>query len=789
MSKLEETTEIHIYGIVQGVGFRPFVSRFARECGLRGEVLNAGSYVKIYVQGKSPAIQEFTENLEKRAPERADIIKIEKTECLRDSYRDFCISESVHEEDVCLVSPDIAICPACKKELYDRGNRRYLHPFINCTDCGPRFTILKEMPYDRERTSMADFPMCGECRREYLSPETRRYDAQPVCCHDCGPIVYLIDREERSEEAVWQARLAVRAGKIIAVKGIGGFHLCCDAGNDSAVSYLRTVKNRKEKPLAVMMRDVDTVRRECVLTEEEARVLDGAEKPILLLKKRKENRLAYSVVKDNPNIGVMLPYSPLHLLLFDSDDGLDIGTDCLVMTSGNRAGEPISRIDEEAKRELSFCELILSHNREIQIRADDSVMALYKGEPYMIRRSRGYVPLPVTIARFAHQEDRIQILAAGADLKNSFCLAADQHFYLSPYIGDMAGRKAADVWREDVRQMEELLKIRPSYIVCDLHPQYYTAALAKEQGVDVIYVQHHFAHILSCMAENGFPERVIGAAFDGTGYGDDGTVWGGEILEVSRDSYVRLGSILPFWQTGGDLAAKEGWRVAVALIIGLWGTGAQRIVEELGLCDEKTRQIIQRQQERKVNTVKSTSAGRLFDAVSAILGICRCSTYEGEAAVKLEAAAEQYLEEYPGPEICGAVVTESRREDFVYLATDRLVEYMVKQKLKGELSGKLAYVFHVMLARQIVEGVRQASVRTGITCCALSGGVFQNKLLLTLCEDGLVKAGFRVLVHKRVPANDGGIALGQAAAAMEMLGKCRKGAYEDRGSKKDTERI
>ena len=780
MEKLEyKTNVIRVYGIVQGVGFRPFVSRIADRAGITGSVANKGSYVEIYATGTQEQLDRFLDDLEKQPPERSTVLKTDISPIAYRSFERFDIIESKKEEGDIFVSPDIATCKKCQAELYDPKNRRYMHPFINCTACGPRLTILDSMPYDRVRTSMGEFPMCPECEYEYTHAETRRYDAQPVCCNDCGPEVYLIGRKERGRDAITLVRKAIIDGRIVAVKGIGGFHLCCDASNEEAVARLRMLKTRPVKPFAVMMRNMDTVERECFVPKECEEILDGHQKPIILLKKKKESCLAPSVAPENPKVGVMLPYAPVQMLLFDYNDGIEMTTDCFVMTSGNVSGAPICRTDEDAIKELSFfCDLMLSHNRKIRLRADDSVMDFYDGKPYMIRRSRGYAPLPLMLSDTLEG----QVLAVGGELKNTFCLGKNQLFYPSPYVGDMADLRTVKALEESIRRMEELLETDPVIVACDMHPKYNTTVVAINQGIEVLPVQHHFAHVLSCMAENDHSKPVIGVSFDGTGYGTDGTIWGGEFLKTSYDGFERIGSIMPFVQIGGDLSAKEGWRIAVSMLNDLYKDDAAEIAAKLGLCEETTRNVYAQMRRRRINSVDSTSAGRLFDAVSAILGIRLSSTFEGEASTSLQFAAEAYEERLD----CGTLdfIKEKYKEEWekltdpeeaeerFLLPTHRLVRMLTDKKIAGEDSGELAYLFHALLAEQIVHGCKRASKCTKITTCALSGGVFQNQLLLKICDHRLTEEGFLVLKHSLIPPNDGGIAVGQAVFAMHTL--CRR---------------
>lgn len=803
---------IRVFGIVQGVGFRPTVKRHADACDIAGSVSNKGPYVEIFAEGSEECVHSFIKQIQEAPPKRAVILKLDvenvesgedgihKVESETDSKEKFQIIESEKEEGEIFVSPDIAICPECKKELYDKNDRRYLHPFINCTCCGPRLTILDSMPYDRVRTSMGEFPMCEKCEYEYTHAETRRFDAQPVCCNDCGPEVYLLGRKERGADAIRYTRKVISEGGIVAVKGIGGFHLCCDAAKEETVARLRQRKKRPMKPFAVMMKDLDVVRRECETEPHLEEILDGHQKPIILLPKKEGGTLCESVAPDNPKIGVMLPYAPVQLLLFDYQDETKV-SDCLVMTSANTSGAPICRDDEDALNELSgLCDVILSHDRKIRLRADDTVMDFYRGEPYMIRRSRGYAPLPFMMGN----EFKGQVLAVGGELKNAFCIGKNQLFYPSPYIGDMGDVRTVKALKESVKRMEELLETKPQIVACDMHPSYNTRAAAEEMGLPVFLVQHHYAHILSCMAENEWTteKKVIGVSFDGTGYGTDGTIWGGEILLADYDSFTRWGCIEPFAQTGGDASAKEGWRIAVSLLGKIYGKeNALLIIETLGLCEPKLAKLQFTMEERGINTVQSTSAGRLFDAVSAILDIRKSSTFEGEASTSLQFAAEKWLDAQK-KKIAGSedfaesgIITDygelksisdvaqksvveknnsinrNIKANLYYLPTLSLVKEVAERKLAGENSNQLALHFHRRLAGMIVSACEKAREETGINTVALSGGVYQNKLLLDYSVTMLEERGFHVLRHHLLPPNDGGISLGQAVAAMRSLQK------------------
>lgn len=859
--------KINVYGIVQGVGFRPFIKRLADEHGIKGSVCNKGSHVEIHACASPENIEAFLADITEKAPPRARILKVKSSDSELDSHDDFKIIGSGRDRGNIFVSPDIATCQKCEAELFDKKNRRYLHPFINCTDCGPRLTILDSMPYDRERTSMGDFPMCAACSSEYDDVHSRRYHAQPVCCNDCGPALYKLDgtaninfasdgannagdtaRAEKiahiagstriSEEAAYaantaadggngagdavhaansmsavekfrslssgsmrgktmraesagriiqEARKIIRSGGIIAVKGIGGFHLCCDAENSLAVSRLRKLKNRPYKPFAVMMRDKDVVMRECDVSQDELNILAGAERPILLLEKKSSSSICEETAPGNPNIGVMLPYTPIHMLLFRypvDPDGEYI-TDSLIMTSGNPSGAPICKSDEEAAKYLSpMCDMIISHDRDIRIRADDTVMRCYKGKPYMIRRSRGYAPLPVMMG----DETGVPVIAFGGELKNTFCLAEGAMYYLSPHIGDMANIDSINALSSAVERMTALLEIEPLAAVCDLHPAYNTSAAAKEfaanRGIRLIEVQHHYAHAVSCMAENDYRDDVIAVVFDGTGYGVDGTIWGGEILRAGLKDFERLAHIEPFVHAGGDVPVKEGWRTAYSIIDAIYGAhsddvdgeirnkadaSVERVAGYLQLGSERERQAVRFMLDNGINTVSSTSMGRIFDAVSAILGIKSKNTFEGEMSMALEFAAENAeRSDRSMPRYFGKMLSNIDDDEFV-LCTTALIREILELKLSGGETDVLARFFHEALADMVVMACCYIRTKTELNAVVLSGGVFQNMLLLELCEEGLKNEGFTVLKHSVVPANDGGIALGQAViAAMQM---------------------
>jgi len=811
--------KLHLFGIVQGVGFRPFVALIAEQSDVRGSVCNKGPYVEIYVGGTETQVSEFERRLTGDAPERSSILKVETTEIdsaefdqiIKTQFADgaavdtsegaealtdkpFRIIQSEKVQGDIFVSPDIATCPKCEQELFDPSDRRYLHPFINCTACGPRLTILDSMPYDRVRTSMAEFPMCPDCEAEYTSPKTRRYHAQPVCCNDCGPELYLAyDRDGgtlRRNSALFKTRRVIRDGGIVAIKGIGGFHLCCDATNEAAVARLRELKDRPFKPFAVMLKDIGVVKRECVVLDGQEELLTGPQKPILLFEKNTgdDTKLCPSIAPDNPNVGVMLPYNPVQYLLFRHPEDPDDRPfpDCLVMTSGNPRGAPICRTDEEALEVLApLCDLILSHDRKIRLRADDSVVSWHAGKPYMIRRSRGYAPLPFWVEPRSETQDSRAVLGIGGELKNTFCIAKDKLFYPSPYIGDMADLRSVEALKEAVHRMGELLEVEPDVIVCDKHPLYHSSEVAKElgeeMGVPVLEIQHHYAHTLSCMAENDHLEPVIGVSFDGTGYGDDASIWGGEFLLCDVHGFERAGSLEVFPQAGGDASSKEGWRIAVSLLKQALAAEAETpdgppapelsdLVMSLQLCDQTQLSFLEAQIEGNINCVPSTSAGRVFDAASAVLGFRRESTCEGEASMVLEFAAERYAKRFPdGTPLDGPAFfpgEESTPGKPFHLPVAPFLLDLALRSLDGGSPDKLAYEFHLFLADLILDGCLRCRELSGRNVVALSGGVFQNLLLTDMSVEKLEQAGFNVLTHSLSAPNDGGIGLGQALFGM-----------------------
>ena len=744
---------ILIRGIVQGVGFRPFVHRLATRRGLAGWVNNATDGVHIEVEGSEAELDEFIAALQREKPAPAEIYSLEFMPVAECGEQNFLIVESeAPSSAVPFVSPDIATCNDCRREIGDPEDRRYRYPFTNCTNCGPRYTIIRQTPYDRKRTTMDAFPMCDTCQLEFDDPANRRFHAQPNACPVCGPQYRLVDRQgEAIEQSVGQdvfcqAREFLQAGKIVAIKGLGGFHLACDAKNESAVSTLRQRKIREDKPFAVMAGSLAAVRRFCQVSSAEQDLLAGTVRPILLLDKSAAYDLANSVAPGNPRIGVLLPYTPLHELLFTADD-------VWVMTSGNTSDEPIAYTNEDALDRLStIADCFLLHNRDIHRRADDSVVRLVDGAPYLLRRSRGYTPLPIRLAR-----PTVSVLACGGELKNTFCLTHGQQAFLSAHIGDLENLSTYQYYTDSIQYYKTLFNIKPQVVAYDLHPEYWATKYARQLPLPKIGVQHHHAHIASVMAEHGLDEPVIGVAFDGTGYGPDGAIWGGEFLVADCCDFRRVAhcSYLPL--PGGAQAVRQPWRMAAWILSALYGERLASLPIPFVQSLPPEWPAMVKAAERRINTPLTSSAGRLFDAAAALLSIRGSIHYEGQAAVELElAAAGRRGSLLPFSILAGA------QQQLDFLPT---FAAMSESLQRGEDPADLAASFHNTVAVAIVATVRQIKKETALRKVALSGGVFQNLRLLAAVEEQLKMQQFEVYRHCRVPTNDGGLALGQAVIA------------------------
>ena len=767
--------KVHITGIVQGVGFRPFVYNLATRLALKGWVKNTSAGVDIEVDGEKNILDDFIRALRDEAPPLSRIDDFSASFGPGNGFTQFDI---IHSESVDgafqPISPDVAICDDCLRELLDPNDRRYRYPFINCTNCGPRFTIIKDIPYDRPFTTMAGFPLCPDCEREYKDPTNRRFHAQPVACPVCGPKIWLevgATRESplQNDTAITETQRLLVEGKIVAIKGLGGFHLACDATNAKAVTELRNRKLRVDKPFALMMPDIETIERHCFVSDEEKALLTSSARPIVLLKKKPESTIVEEVSPKQGWLGVMLPYTPLHYLLFTEHFPL---LTALVMTSGNLSEEPIATGNEEARERLiNLADAFLMHDRDIHVRCDDSVVRVMSDEMtrneensllvsrpsvYPIRRSRGYSPFPVKLPFQVPP-----LLATGSELKNTFCITNGNYAFLSHHIGDMENYETLRSFEQGVEHFERLFRVKPVAIAHDMHPNYlatrYALERAERESLPTFSIQHHHAHIAACMAEHGLTEPVIGVSFDGTGYGDDGAIWGGEFLVADYKSYQRAAHLEYFPLPGGDAAIKKPARTALAL---LWSLGLDwddRLESVKEFCAED--QVMLRVQlEKKINTPMTSSMGRLFDAVSALAGVRQKVNYEGQAAIEFEAMEDSAeAAHYAFGVESGQVGVRS------------VVEALVKDVMVGVSIPKISARFHNGLAEAVRETVQRISGETSIRSVALSGGVWQNITLLGRTLALLRKDGFKVYIHREVPTNDGGLSLGQAAIAAARL--------------------
>ena len=760
--------QVVVRGIVQGVGFRPFVYRLAQEHQLSGWVLNSTQGVVIEVEGPRQRIDGFITGLKASPPPQAVIERVETNLLPPVGYSSFIVEASREGDEFVLISPDICICADCLNELQNSQDRRWAYPFINCTNCGPRFTIISDIPYDRPKTTMSAFTMCPRCDEEYHNPADRRFHAQPNACPLCGPRLELASNGTRPAEAPLQrepiegVRRLLAEGAIVAVKGLGGFHLACDATNAGAVATLRERKQRVDKPFAVMSLDVDTVRRYCQVSEGEAQLLESPARPIVLLRRKPGSPIAAQVAPANNNLGVMLPYTPLHYLMLG--DGATPAPLALVMTSGNMSEEPIAIGNQEALERLSpLADYFLLHDRDIYVRCDDSVTRLFRGREAMLRRSRGYAPFPIRL-----NLELKEILACGAELKNTFCLTKGTYAFLSQHIGDMENYETFASYQASVEHFQRLFRVNPQAVAYDLHPDYlatrYALELAEAQGLRRVPVQHHHAHVVSCMAENGVDAEVIGVALDGTGYGTDGHIWGGEFLLADCRRFRRLGHLKYVPLPGGDVATKRPYRMAVSHLLSAFGEEALDLPLELWAQIEPAElALVRRMMAAKVNCPLTSSCGRLFDAVSALLGVRGVVNYEGQAAIELEMLAAEGVDE---------VYDWSRPSSYpIIIDPAPVLRAVVSDLRRGVDRAVISAKFHNTIADIIVGVSRAARERTGINRVALSGGVFQNMYLLGRTLDGLERQGFEALIHHQVPANDGGIALGQAVIANARLSR------------------
>lgn len=789
---------IIITGIVQGVGFRPFIFNLSIGHGLKGWVGNADSDVIIEVEAEQYQIIRYIDQIKEKSPVLSKIESIHYEELPLEGFTDFTIRHSqANSKSQIYISPDVCTCEDCLKELRNRQDRRYMYPFINCTNCGPRFTIIKDIPYDRDKTTMSVFEMCDTCGREYTTPSDRRYHAQPVSCHDCGPSLVIADENGKyiskaqmtSNECIEYITKVIKLGQIAAIKGIGGYHLACDALNETAVDRLRSRKHRDDKPFALMVKNLEVAEMFCNINEKEMQLLKSPASPIVLLEKKEDMKLPAAIAHLNKYLGIMLPYTPIHHILFEKEGVPEL----LVMTSGNLSSEPIFYENSAAISGLiGIADAFLINNREIYIRIDDSVTRVFNNKEYIIRRSRGYVPKPIKINvhKLLGLDENYEIpsvLACGGELKNVFCLNKNNLFYLSHHIGDLENESTNIAFRNGVEHFKKLFDIAPECIAYDLHPNYYSSQYAlNHDGANKIGIQHHKAHIASCMAENDLTGNVIGVSFDGTGYGEDGKSWGGEFFTGGYYGFERVGHLEYVIMPGGDSAVKHPWKMAASYLF------SANILELLGnnKPDEDDRNpvllnnvnqndiaFIIKMMERKLNCPETSSMGRFFDAVSALLGIKTDISYEGQAAIALEYYSEdQNAKPYDIEIVIPDSVSASGIDCFdknksadktgFVVKTGCIIKQIVKDIQQRQSRKQISSRFHSTIAEIVLQGCDAIRLETGLNTVALSGGVFQNITLLKMATDRLKKHGFAVYTHSEVPSNDGGIALGQAMMAL-----------------------
>ena len=747
---------IELTGIVQGVGFRPYVYRLANECGLTGLIANTPAGVSIEVQGDAEAVERFLERLPKEIPPLAKITGIAPRDSELQQETVFRIkASSTRAAAKALISPDVSICEDCLREMMNPRDRRFRYPFINCTNCGPRFTIIHDIPYDRARTSMAKFKMCAACQAEYDNPASRRFHAQPNACWDCGPQVALLGADgARSDvaEPIREAARLLQQGSVVAIKGLGGFHLACDAQNEKAVAKLRERKRRVEKPFAIMVRRVEDAARLCVADELSKKMMGSFERPIVLLPRRAEVAHVPGIAPGNRYLGLFLPYTPLHHLLFQSGK-----FESLVMTSGNLSEEPIAIDNEEAIRRLNrIADAFLVHDREIVRRCDDSVVRVTAGQPQKLRRSRGFVPVPVQL-----EKESQAVLAVGGELKNTVCVVRGSEAFLSQHVGDLENLESYKFFEEAVAHLQRILETEPKVIAHDLHPDYFSTKWAQERtGVELVGVQHHHAHVASCMAENHLDGKVIGIALDGTGYGTDGTIWGGEVLVADYSGFERAAHLEYVPLPGGAAAIHEPWRMAVSYVAKHFG----KDVEKLGMpflaeIDSRKLSVVLQMMEREINSPRTSSCGRLFDAVAALVGLRGTVNFEAQAAIELEMAARDSGSEAAYP------LDLNLRGTSWEIGTKSLFEWLVRDIQKQTSVAEISRKFHNGLALVLVEAAEKIREKTELNRVCLSGGCFLNALLLETMIAELKERSFEVFFHTEVPAGDGGISLGQAVIA------------------------
>ncbi|MCO1603758.1 carbamoyltransferase HypF [Desulfosporosinus nitroreducens] len=745
---------IVVEGIVQGVGFRPFVYNLANSFDLKGYIHNNSDGVHIDVEGYKETIDKFLQRIEHNPPPLARIEKISVREETVLNYSIFEIIESKKTFDkITLISPDIAICKDCEEDIKSKTNRRSGYAFTNCTNCGPRFSIIKALPYDREKTTMNEFKMCKECERDYSDPTNRRFHAQPNACQDCGPELWVEDNKGNRLEIKNPIRFVqnkIGEGRIFAIKGLGGYHLVCDGWNEAAIHKLRTRKRRPFKPLAVMMKNVETIKKHCKVTKLEEELLTGIRKPIVILDQKQNYDLARNIAPNQKTLGVMLPYTPLHSLLFSYE------LEALIMTSANANGLPIEYTDSAARKSLSeIVDYFLIHNREIYQPIDDSVLRVVEEKQTIIRRARGFAPEPFKASNMR------DILACGPTMKNTFCISKDEFLFLSQFNGDLENLETFEHYKNNIERYKELFSFSPKFIAHDMHPEYLSTKYALDYNLPKIAVQHHHAHIVSCMFENNLERKVIGVCFDGTGYGTDGKLWGGEFMVCDRKEFTRVGHLDYVKMPGGEKAIKEPWRMGVSYLYKALGTNKEACGGLFELYGEAAKNLIT-MIDSNINCPQTSSVGRLFDAVSNIIGITDKVTYEGQAAIELEAVSDIEIKEAYSYNII--------KRDIYIIEPYEMIKEVILDKLDGVSSKIMASKFQNTIVNLSVSMCTYLRRDTGINEVALSGGVFQNSYLLKKISENLKKEGFGVYTHTHLPSNDSGLAIGQIIIANTIVG-------------------
>ncbi|CAM2076316.1 MAG: carbamoyltransferase HypF [uncultured Clostridium sp.] len=750
---------IEVKGIVQGVGFRPFVYNLAKLNNLAGWVNNTNQGVIIDIEGNENSINKFIDELKNNPPALSKINSINIIDKEVINYKNFFIKESNSDlRPTTYISPDYSICSQCKKEIIDKDDRRYRYPFTNCTNCGPRFSIIKSLPYDRISTTMNDFEMCDKCKEEYMNPSNRRFHAQPNACPECGPRVYITDKNNKEIKVTDPFNEVIRLlkqGNIFAIKGIGGFNLVCNSKSKETIQRLRERKHRPNKPLAVMIKDIETVKKYCILSKYEEELLKSNKRPIVLLDKKDKYVLAENLSPNNKKIGVMLPYTPLHYLLFDDE------LDSLVMTSANISGEPIIyKNDDAVKRLNNIVDYFFMHNRDIYMRVDDSVSKIVLDEERIIRAGRGYSPYTLNINTVS------EILALGCELKNTISLSNKNDIFISQYIGDLKNVETINFLEKIIEHFSKLYNVIPSVLVYDKHPDFEYKKIKLEKilnisgEIKVIETQHHHSHIVSCMAENNISTDVIGIAFDGTGYGEDKSIWGGEFFICNKREFERVGHLDEFYLPGGDKAVKEPWRIGVSLIYKAFKGEAKEFIPKY--LQDKEYNIIRTMIDRKINSPKTSSMGRLFDGISSILGFTNEITFEGEAAITLENISDEKNDEIYEFEI-------KKYEGKLILDFNNIIKGIISDIDNKVNNGIIARKFHNTIIKSTIEMVLYIREETNINTVVVSGGVFQNEILFKGVVRGLEEYKFNVVTHKIIPCNDSGVSLGQLIIANELI--------------------